>query len=65
MDLLVYDDEDRRFVPWMVSVAAVVLVGLLAAGIAYLFARQTHADAIGGVSAPAPATASALSLIHI
>ncbi len=56
MDLVVYDDEERRYVPWLVSVAAVVLTGVLAAGITFLFARSPAAEQIGGVSSPQAAT---------
>ncbi|GAA2725128.1 hypothetical protein [Cellulomonas aerilata] len=40
MDLVVYDDDDRRYVPWWASIAAVVLTGVLAAGITFAFARS-------------------------
>ena len=59
MDLVVYDDEERRYVPWMVSVAAVVLTALLAAGVTYLLAGPSDPEPqqLGGLSTSEAATA--------
>ena len=61
MDLVVYDDDERRYVPWTVALAAVLLVALVTAGLTFLLARQASGgegeQAVSGVSSPAPATA--------
>lgn len=49
MDLVVYDDQERRYVPWLVTLAAVVLVGVLAALVTFLLTRGTSAQTLGGV----------------
>ncbi len=58
MDLVVYDDDDHRYVPWLVSIAAVLAAAVLAAGVTFLLARQGSADELsgstGGVAATAP-----------
>ena len=60
MDLVVYDDDEKRYVPWAVALAAVLLVALVTAGLTFLLARQASGDeagqAVRGVSTPAPAT---------
>ena len=58
MDLVVYDDDDRRYVPWKVSVAAVVLTGVLAAGIALLFVGFTQRGERDQPSPPQAASSS-------
>ena len=61
MDLVVYDDDEKRYVPWAVALAALLLVALLTAGLTFLLARQASGSeepqAVGGVSSPEPATA--------
>ena len=61
MDLVVYDDDEKRYVPWAVALAAVLLVALLTALVTFLLARQASGaedpEQVGGVSSPAPATA--------
>ncbi len=61
MDLVVYDDDEKRYVPWAVALAAVLLVALLTALLTFLLARRASGSeaeqAVGGVSAPEPATA--------
>ena len=61
MDLVVYDDDEKRYVPWAVALAALLLVALLTAGLTFLLARQASGaqepQAVGGVTSPEPATA--------
>ena len=66
MDLVVYDDDEKRYVPWAVALAAVLLVAVLTAGLTFLLARQPSGaqdeKAVGGVSSPEPATAPTASV---
>ncbi|HEV2796269.1 MAG TPA: hypothetical protein VGV65_01505, partial [Nocardioides sp.] len=61
MDLVVYDDDEKRYVPWAVALVAVLLVALLTALLTFLLARQASGaedpEQVGGLSSPAPATA--------
>ena len=61
MDLVVYDDDEKRYVPWAVALTAALLVALLTAGLTFLLARGASGDeaqqAVGGQSSPEPATA--------
>ena len=61
MDLVVYDDDEKRYVPWAVALAALLLVALLTAGLTFLLVRQASGaeepQAVGGVASPEPATA--------
>ena len=63
MDLVVYDDDEKRYVPWPVTLAALLLVAVVTAASTFLLARQASGDeqeqeqAVSGVSAPEPATA--------
>ena len=61
MDLVVYDDDEKRYVPWAVALAALLLVALLTAGLTFLLARQASGaedpQSVGGVTSPEPATA--------
>lgn len=61
MDLVVYDDDEKRYVPWAVALAALLVVTLVTAGVTFLLARQASgaedSQAVGGVSSPEPATA--------
>jgi len=57
VDLVVYDDADRRYVPWLVSLTAVVVGALLAAGLTYLLARPSAAGEVSGTTAGVAATA--------
>lgn len=58
MDLVVYDDDERRYVPWAVALSALAVVAVLAAGAAFLLGRQSSEDAaLSGVDAPEAATA--------
>lgn len=59
MELIGYDDDDRRYVPLIVSVAAVVLTGVLAAGITFLLVSSSQAAQPDGLSALQTATAQA------
>ena len=65
MDLVVYDDDEKRYVPWTVALAAVLAVALLTAVLTFLLARQASGDegqqAVSGVSTPEPATAPTTS----
>ena len=64
MDLVVYDDDEKRYVPWAVALAAVLLVALLTAGLTFLLARQASGDdaaPVAGTSSPEPATAPSAS----
>jgi hypothetical protein len=61
VDLVVYDDDEKRYVPWAVALAALLVVTLVTAGLTFLLARQASgsedSQAVGGVSSPEPATA--------
>lgn len=60
MDLVVYDDDEKRYVPWAVALVAVLLVALLTAGLTFLLARQaagSQEQPISSIGAPQPATA--------
>ena len=61
MDLVVYDDDEKRYVPWAVALVAALLVALLTAVLTFVLARQASGDegsqTVGGVSSPEPATA--------
>ena len=65
MDLVVYDDDEKRYVPWAVALAAVLLVAVLTAVLTFVLARQATGDegtsAVGGVGTPEPATAPSAS----
>ena len=59
MDLVVYDDDEKRYVPWAVALVGVLLVALLTAGLTFLLTRQADAQdeqPVGGLTSPAPAT---------
>ena len=58
MDLVAYDDNDRRYVPLILSVAAVVLTGLLAAGTTFLLARSPQFEPPDGLRAPQAASST-------
>ena len=61
MDLVVYDDDEQRYVPWRVALVALLLAALLTAALTFLLVRQASGaqdqQAVGGVSSPEPATA--------
>jgi hypothetical protein len=58
MDLVVYDDDEHRYVPWAVALTALAVVAILAAVVAFLVGRQSSpTQALGGVSAPQAVTA--------
>lgn len=57
MDLLVYDEDDQRYVPWTVAAVAVVVAVVLAAGLSLLAARAA-ADPPGSSSSQAGAGAA-------
>ena len=61
MDLVVYDDDEKRYVPWAVALAGALLVAVLAAVLAFVLARTTGGDdeaaALAGATAPEPASA--------
>lgn len=65
MDLIVYDDDDRRYVPWAVALASVLLVALLTGVLTLLLARQASDPgdqvAVSRLGAPEPATAPSTS----
>ncbi len=54
MDLVVYDDDEKRYVPWAVVLAALLLVAVVTAGLTFLLARQASGSdgeqAVSGVS---------------
>lgn len=60
MDLLVYDEDDQRYVPWTVAAVAVVVAVVLAAGLSFLAARAaadptgSSSSQAGGGAAPGP-----------
>jgi hypothetical protein len=60
VDLVVYDDDEKRYVPWAVALAGLLLVALVTAGLTFALARQASGDqgeqALGGITTPAPAT---------
>lgn len=63
MDLLVYDADDRRYVPWPVALAGLllaVLLGLLASAGTYLAAQdeqpQRRAAPVSGLPSPEAGT---------
>lgn len=57
MDVVVYDDEDRRYVPAAVALLLAVLVALLAAGLAVLLTSHRQGDVTAADQAPAQAPA--------
>jgi hypothetical protein len=61
VDLVVYDDDEQRYVPWRVALVALLLAALLTAALTFLLVRQASGaqdqQAVGGVSSPEPATA--------
>ncbi len=57
MDVVVYDDEDRRYVPAHVTLLFGVLVALLAVGLTVLFTGHRTADPVPLVQ-PAPVVGS-------
>lgn len=52
VDLLVYDDEDRRYVPALVALGGVVLAALVVGAVVFLLGRTQSAEPLGGVTAP-------------
>jgi len=68
VDLLVYDDEDRRYVPALVAMGAVVLVALVVGAVVFLLGRTQSVEPLSGVTEPQaavveqPSCASALEL---
>jgi hypothetical protein len=61
VDLVVYDDDEKRYVPWAVALAALLLVALVTAALTYVLARQASGDEedqpLGGIASQQPATA--------
>jgi hypothetical protein len=59
VDLLVYDDSDRRYVPLLVALCGALIAAMIIGGLAY-FLGQTQpaqsAERVGGVTAPAAGT---------
>lgn len=56
MDLVVYDERDRRYVPLLVALGAAVIAGMVLGGIAYEAGRARPVERVGGVSEPAAGT---------
>ena len=60
MDLVVYDDDEKRYVPWAVALGAALLLALLVAVLTFFLARQASGDEgeqpVRGVSSGEPAT---------
>ena len=61
MDLVVYDDDEKRYVPWAVALAALLVVALVTAALTFVLARQASGDEedlpVGGRVTQQPATA--------
>ena len=58
MDLVVYDDDDHRYVPWGVVLSALLLVAAVVGAATFLLGRSASGvEDIGSVSALEPATA--------
>jgi len=61
VDLVVYDDDEKRYVPWAVALAAALLVAVLTAVLTFVLARQASgsegSQSLAGVGSPEPATA--------
>ena len=58
MELVVYDDDDRPYVPWRVVLSALLLVAAVVGAVTFLLGRSvSSADEISGVSSVQPATA--------
>lgn len=55
MDVVVYDDEDKRYVPLLVATLAVLLAALLVGALAFQLGRSGSAEPLGAVTAPQPA----------
>jgi hypothetical protein len=52
VDLLVYDDEDRRYVPALVALGGALLVALVIGTLAFFLGRTEPAESLSGVSPP-------------
>jgi hypothetical protein len=55
VDLVVYDDEDQRYVPMLVALVVALLAAALIGGLAFFVGRSqpaTAADGIAGVTEP-------------
>jgi hypothetical protein len=58
VDLVVYDDDDHRYVPWRVVLAALLLVAALVGAATFVLGRSAAgAEEVGGLSALEPVTA--------
>jgi hypothetical protein len=52
VDLLVYDDEDKRYVPALVALGGALLVALVIGTLAFFLGRTPPAEPVGGVTSP-------------
>ena len=58
MELVVYDDDDRPYVPWRVVISALLVLAAVVGTLTFLLGRSVStADEITGVGVPEPATA--------
>lgn len=57
MDVLVYDDDDRRYVPAFVAMLGVLLVALVAGALVFFLSRARPVEQFGGVTEPQAAAA--------
>jgi hypothetical protein len=59
VDLLVYDDEDQRYVPMIVALCGALLVAMIIGGLAYFLGQSSTASSTGlvaGTTAPQAGT---------
>jgi hypothetical protein len=53
VDLVVYDDRDRRYVPLLVALGATIIAAMIMGGVAFDLGRARSGTPIGGVTGPA------------
>lgn len=52
MDLLVYDDEDQRYIPALVALCGALLVALVIGALAFFLGRSEPVEQFSGVTEP-------------